>query len=93
MNLAMYIRHGILVLLKVIELIIYMLQAIRSKVREMVTPRYKIICLIHIGQRNNQALRIGSRCLWNAQYDNYTSSIFSNTSLFAVASVYGVFFE
>lgn len=66
---------------------------LKSKVRDMNIQRYKIICLVHIGQLAHQAMRIGSRCLWDANFDSYTSYEFKNGSLFAVGTVYGVYFE
>jgi hypothetical protein len=66
---------------------------LRSRVKEMNIQRYKIICLVHIGQLGKQAMRIGSRCLWDTSVDTYTSFEFKNGSIFAVATVYGVYFE
>ncbi|CAK8676235.1 dynein light chain Tctex-type 5-B-like [Clavelina lepadiformis] len=66
---------------------------IKSKVKELDIPRYKIICMVHIGELSNQGLRISSRCLWNAKFDTFSSFEYKNSSLFAVACVYGVYFE
>lgn len=66
---------------------------LRMRVKEMNIQRYKIICLVHIGQLGKQALRIGSRCLWDTNVDTYASFEFKNRSIFAVATVYGVYFE
>ena len=69
------------------------LQKVKARVKELPIPRYKIICLVHIGELNNQGLRISSRCLWNAKFDTFATYEFKNHSLFAVACVYGVYFE
>lgn len=66
---------------------------LRQRVKEMDIQRYKIICLVHIGQIGKQAMRIGSRCLWDASFDTYTSYEYKNGSIFAVATVYGVYYE
>lgn len=68
-------------------------EIIKTRVREMNIPRFKIICLVHIGQLNNQGLRIGSRCLWDSNSDTFSSYEFRNNKLFAIGSVYGVYFE
>ncbi|XP_055497919.1 dynein light chain Tctex-type 5 isoform X1 [Leucoraja erinacea] len=68
-------------------------EVIKARVKDLMIPRYKIIVLIHIGQLNEQSMRIGSRCLWNANTDTFSSFSFSNRSLFAVANVYAVYFE
>lgn len=56
-------------------------------------PRYKLIVIVHIGQRKSQSILIGSRCLWDPKSDTFSSSVFRNSSLFALASVYAVYFE
>ena len=66
---------------------------VKNRVKELHVQRYKIICVVHIGQLANQAMRVGSRCLWDTNYDTYTSYQFKNGSLFAVATVFGVYFE
>ena len=66
---------------------------VRHRVKEMRIPRYKIICLVHIGKLGKQAMRVGSRCLWDTNFDTYTSYEYKNGSIFAVATVYGVYFE
>lgn len=66
---------------------------VKNRVKELNIHRYKIICLVHIGQLGNQAMRIGSRCLWDTNHDTFASFEFKNSSLFASATVYGVYFE
>lgn len=67
--------------------------SVKNRVKELNIPRYKIICLVHIGQMGSQAMRIGSRCLWDTDFDTFASFVFKNGSLFAAATVYGVYFE
>ena len=66
---------------------------VKNRVKELNIHRYKIICLVHIGQLGNQAMRIGSRCLWDTSHDTFASFEFKNSSLFASAIVYGIYFE
>lgn len=66
---------------------------LKQKVKEMKIQRYKIICLVHIGQLGQQAMRIGSRCLWDTNFDSYTSYEYKNGSIFAIGTVFGVYFE
>ncbi|KAI1236912.1 hypothetical protein IHE44_0015170, partial [Lamprotornis superbus] len=51
-------------------------------------PRYKIVVVAHVGQLGEQSLQISSRCLWDPGSDTFSSYVFKNTSLFAVANVY-----
>lgn len=66
---------------------------VKDRVKHLNIQRYKIICLVNIGQLGNQAMRIGSRCLWDTNFDTFASFQFKNGSLFAAAIVYGVYFE
>ncbi|KAG5847441.1 dynein light chain Tctex-type 5 [Anguilla rostrata] len=68
-------------------------EVIKARVKDLMIPRYKIIVQINIGQLSNQNMRIGSRCLWDPGNDTFSSYAFKNSSLFAVASVYAVYFE
>lgn len=68
-------------------------QVIKARVKEMMIPRFRVICLVHIGQLGSQGLRVGSRCLWDDKYDTFSSSEFRNKSIFAIGMVYGVYYE
>ncbi|XP_019502247.1 PREDICTED: tctex1 domain-containing protein 1 [Hipposideros armiger] len=68
-------------------------EVIKAQVKDLMIPRYKIIVIVHIGQLNNQSVLIGSRCLWNPKSDTFSSYVFRNSSLFALANVYAVYFE
>ncbi|NWR61645.1 TC1DA protein, partial [Bucorvus abyssinicus] len=68
-------------------------EVIKARVKELMVPRYKIIVVTHIGQLNEQSMQIGSRCLWDPASDTFSSYVFKNTSLFALANVYAVYFE
>uniref|UniRef100_A0A8D0DY08 Dynein light chain Tctex-type 4 n=1 Tax=Salvator merianae TaxID=96440 RepID=A0A8D0DY08_SALMN len=66
---------------------------IRNRVKELVPPRYKLVCNIFLGQQANQALCIASQSLWDVENDSFASASFTNSSLFAVATVHGLYFE
>ncbi|XP_054428608.1 dynein light chain Tctex-type 5 [Pteronotus mesoamericanus] len=68
-------------------------EVIKAQVKDLMIPRYKLIVIVHIGQLNGQSIFIGSRCLWNPKSDNFSSYVFKNSSLFALANVYAVYFE
>lgn len=70
-----------------------LLQVIKARVKDLKIPRYKIVVVTHIGQLNEQSMQIGSRCLWDPASDTFSSYVFKNTSLFALANVYAVYFE
>ncbi|XP_006879897.1 PREDICTED: tctex1 domain-containing protein 1 [Elephantulus edwardii] len=68
-------------------------EIIKTRVKDLMIPRYKLIVIIHIGQLNGQSIHIGSRCLWDPKSDTCSSYVFRNSSLFALANVYAVYFE
>ncbi|XP_051480548.1 dynein light chain Tctex-type 4 [Apus apus] len=68
-------------------------ELLRSRAKEVVPPRYKLVCQVLLGQQGQQSLLAASRALWDPESDSFASATFSNTSLFAVATVHGVYFE
>jgi hypothetical protein len=44
--------------------------------------RFKIVVQTTIGQLKDQGIRVASRCLWDANTDNYASCQYSNVRLF-----------
>ncbi|XP_074689270.1 dynein light chain Tctex-type 5 [Strix aluco] len=70
-----------------------MAEVIKARVKDLMIPRYKIVVVTHIGQLNEQSMQIASRCLWDPVSDTFSSYVFKNTSLFALANVYAVYFE
>ncbi|NWR55068.1 TC1D4 protein, partial [Bucorvus abyssinicus] len=68
-------------------------ELLQSRVKEVVPPRYKLVCQVVLGQQGQQSLLVASRALWDPTSDSFASATFSNASLFAVATVHGVYFE
>ncbi|XP_063283283.1 dynein light chain Tctex-type 5 [Pelobates fuscus] len=68
-------------------------EVIKARVKDLMIPRYKIIVLIYIGQLRDESMRIGSRCIWDPANDTFSSYSFKNSSLYALANVYAVYYE
>ncbi|KAK2495433.1 hypothetical protein MC885_006737 [Smutsia gigantea] len=68
-------------------------EVIKAQVKDLMIPRYKLVVIVHIGQRESQRILIGSRCLWDPEWDTFSSYVFRNSSLFALANVYAVYLE
>lgn len=75
------------------QLVKTLAEIIKGRVKDLNYERYKIVCSVTIGQLKEQGLRIGSRCCWDAKSDTYAESSFKNKSLYAVATVWGVYYE
>jgi hypothetical protein len=57
------------------------------------SPRYKLVTHVVIGEIQGQDIRFGSRCLWDQKLDNLVSVVYKNSSLYAIATVFAVYFE
>ncbi|KAK2149616.1 hypothetical protein LSH36_444g02044 [Paralvinella palmiformis] len=68
-------------------------EEIREKVKELNFDRYKIVCLVSIGQTRGQGLRITSRCTWDVTYDDHCTYTWTNGLAFCTATVYGLYHE
>lgn len=68
-------------------------EIIKGRVKELKYERYKIVVTVSIGQLKDQGFRMGSRCCWDAKMDTYATASFRNKSLFAVGTVWGVYYE
>ena len=67
---------------------------IKGAVREnAMLERYKLVCVVYIGQLLGQGVHITSRCLWNTNFDAFSSATFQNDDLFAQASIFAVYVE
>ncbi|XP_074859190.1 dynein light chain Tctex-type 4 isoform X2 [Carettochelys insculpta] len=68
-------------------------EVLRSRLRDLTPPRYKLVCNVVLGQRGQQSLQVASRALWDPETDSCASATFLNASLFAVAMVHGLYLE
>ena len=66
---------------------------IQDKVKSIGLQRYKLITLVSIGENKSQSARVASRCLWNENFDNYASANFYTETMFAQATVFGIYLE
>ncbi|GIL44490.1 hypothetical protein Vafri_1943 [Volvox africanus] len=66
---------------------------LREKVKALGYDRYKLVIQVTVGQKQGQAMRIISRCLWDTQSDNFASEFYENESMYCVCQVYGLYYE
>lgn len=66
---------------------------IKDKVKVLGFERFKLVCIVTIGQLNNQGIRVASRCLWDNENDRMATSSYCGNDLFATAAVFGVYRE
>ena len=65
---------------------------IKVRVKEMGYDRYKIVVEVVIGEQRGEGVRMGTRCLWDSDTDNYASDVFMNDSLFCCAAAFGIYY-
>ena len=75
------------------QLVKTLAQIIKDRVKALNYDRYKFVSSVTVCQLKEQGLRMGSRCCWDAKWDTYATSSFKNKTLFAVATVWGVYYE
>ena len=68
---------------------------IKERVKSLQFDRYKILVEVSIGSKGDSApgTFIASQGLWNSSTDGFASKTFVNGTVFAVATVYGVYME
>ena len=66
---------------------------IKTQVKGLMLPSYKIVVQTVIGEISGQGVRVASKCLWDDNVDNYASYTYSNNSLFCTGIVFGIYYE
>ncbi|KYN43030.1 Tctex1 domain-containing protein 2 [Trachymyrmex septentrionalis] len=65
---------------------------IEKKIKDLHFKRYKYIVNVVLGQQHGAGVKIGTRCIWDAEADTYAYDSFINDTIFCVAIVYAVYF-
>ncbi|XP_022087257.1 tctex1 domain-containing protein 1-like [Acanthaster planci] len=68
-------------------------QEVKLRVRALDYQRFKLVCIVNIGEKRDQDVRLGSRCLWDANRDNFACASYENQHIYATATVYAVYYE
>ncbi len=66
---------------------------IKGRVKKMGFPRHKLIVHTIIGEKLRHDLQVCSRAVWNDKTDNHVTVTYENESLYAVVTIYAVYFE
>ncbi|XP_077440312.1 dynein light chain Tctex-type protein 2B [Vanacampus margaritifer] len=66
--------------------------SVKNKVKKLGFDRYKFVVQVTIGEQRGQGVKMSSRCLWDADTDNYAEDVFMNESLFCAVAVFGSYF-
>lgn len=64
---------------------------IKEKVKELKFNRYKYMVNVVLGEQHGAGVKMGTRCIWDAEADTYAYDSFINDTIFCVATVYAVY--
>ncbi|KAJ3268341.1 hypothetical protein HDV01_003106 [Terramyces sp. JEL0728] len=78
---------------KVPQLIGAISNEILAEVKKLEYERYKIVVQVDLGEFKGQGIKCASRCVWDTATDTWASGSFKNATIFAIAMVYGCYFE
>ncbi|XP_017468226.1 PREDICTED: tctex1 domain-containing protein 2-like [Rhagoletis zephyria] len=54
-------------------------------------PRFKHVVQVTLGQQLGAGCRYIAKCCWDAEADSHASDVFTNSSIFCVCTVFGVY--
>eukprot|EP01065_Artemidia_motanka_P034993 TRINITY_DN42961_c0_g1_i1.p1 TRINITY_DN42961_c0_g1~~TRINITY_DN42961_c0_g1_i1.p1 ORF type:complete len:123 (+),score=47.17 TRINITY_DN42961_c0_g1_i1:143-511(+) len=64
---------------------------IRDRLKGLDFDRYKMIVNVCICEQKGDGVKMGCRCFWDSDTDSYAQEVYMNKSLFAIATVFGVY--
>ena len=71
-----------------------LLERVKLDQRDAGVRRYKYVIVVNVGSvAEHPDMQLSSRCLWVPTTDGCATASYSNSSLFAVATVFAVYFE
>ncbi|EGB04664.1 hypothetical protein AURANDRAFT_32091 [Aureococcus anophagefferens] len=73
------------------EWILLIGNTIKSEIKSLNIPRYKVVVQVTIGQMKDQGVSVASRCLWDISNDNYASVNYTNETLWANVMVFVIY--
>ncbi|XP_043491075.1 dynein light chain Tctex-type protein 2B-like [Polistes fuscatus] len=65
---------------------------LKVKIKELQFKRYKYVVNVVLGEQHGAGIKMGTRCIWDAEADAYAFDSFINDTIFCVATVYAVYF-
>ncbi|GAQ87618.1 hypothetical protein KFL_003650090 [Klebsormidium nitens] len=64
---------------------------IKTKLKGLGLERYKFVVQVVIGEQRGEGVRMGCRCFWDTNTDNYAEETFLSETIFCVATAFGVY--
>ena len=70
-----------------------MSEIIKERVKYLEMDRFKIVCIVMMGEEAKQSMLVTSRCLWDQKSDNYVTVEYRKGNLLALGLVFAVYAE
>ena len=68
-------------------------EEVKEQIKKLGFERYKLVCLVTIGQKCGQGLQVTSRCSWDCRWDNSATYTWEGAAAYCSTTVYGVYHE
>ena len=68
-------------------------EEIKERVKKLRYERYKIVCLVTIGEKKGQGMRLASRCAWDTSLDSQATYTWQHGHTFCTATVFALYHE
>lgn len=63
------------------------------RVKDMNPDRYRIVVVIHAGEKFYQTIKVATGFLWDRERDKWASHVYEKQDFFVCATVYGIYFD
>ena len=70
-----------------------MANTIKTRVKAMCVPRFKVVSFVVVGQKETAAVQMASRCMLNPKMDKFAEYSQTVGGMYAVGLVYALFQE
>eukprot|EP00993_Chasmostoma_nieuportense_P006632 NODE_7275_length_451_cov_7.765432_g7109_i0.p2 GENE.NODE_7275_length_451_cov_7.765432_g7109_i0~~NODE_7275_length_451_cov_7.765432_g7109_i0.p2 ORF type:complete len:133 (+),score=49.14 NODE_7275_length_451_cov_7.765432_g7109_i0:37-399(+) len=64
---------------------------IRDRLKDLGWDRYKYVVQCVVGEQRGEGLKMGCRCFWDSDTDNYAEEMYISKTCFCVATVFGIY--
>ncbi|XP_074646238.1 dynein light chain Tctex-type 5-B-like [Tubulanus polymorphus] len=68
-------------------------QIIQNRIKDLKFKRYKVVVNVVLGEKRDQGIEAASRCIWESSTDSFACVHYGNATLFAVATIHGIYYE
>uniref|UniRef100_A0A1B0CIV2 Putative dynein light chain n=1 Tax=Lutzomyia longipalpis TaxID=7200 RepID=A0A1B0CIV2_LUTLO len=68
-------------------------EEIKSRVKTLGFDRYKLVCIVTIGEKYFQSFTSTVKFLWDTEKDGYANYVYDTPNFFAIATLYALYYD